>query len=439
MTSERRIYWELQHANDESPYYMRDKMTPEELNIGLHANAHDLGDSWGVESIGMRDRFKKHSWNFFMWANELVIKVPRTIFLKLIEDELRTAWAGSKWSSTTFGEIPFYPTNKETLLVEQLGNNSIVFSLGAERSMLEESIILNEDLLKVSIAINVDRDDDDYYGETEGPTADVPEILLATVTVMGDVELGKKFLEGFKRELKQVQEQDKVSLVKWIFSVEHGSRERCFRIKKDWTVDSSFYPWIGGDLTEYYRKFLESQSQILVCFGDPGTGKTTFLRDLICETGLNAYISYDPKIITSDSTFIKYLTNAHFDMVIIEDADELLTSGRGEYNKIIAKILNVSDGLIKLPRKKLIFTTNLSNVKNIDPAIIRPGRCFDVLEFRKLTYDEALAVCEKIGIKIPSQKPTYTLAELFFFKDIQENTDPFVRKHGEKLEKKFGF
>jgi ATP-dependent 26S proteasome regulatory subunit len=42
----------------------------------------------------------------------------------------------------------------------------------------------------------------------------------------------------------------------------------------------------------------------------------------------------------------------------------------------MSRFLNISDGLIKLPNKKLVFTTNVTNFENIDSALLRPGRCF---------------------------------------------------------------
>lgn len=40
----------------------------------------------------------------------------------------------------------------------------------------------------------------------------------------------------------------------------------------------------------------------------------------------------------------------------------------------------------------------MKNTKEVDSALTRPGRCFDVLEFRLLTADEATYIREQDGL-----------------------------------------
>lgn len=290
---------------------------------------------------------------------------------------------------------------------------------------------LDRTTLKVFLSLNEDQED--YYDESESV---VGEAVIATMEAAGEAETLDNFVKAFKKLLKTVHDESRTSMIRWIFESGNSYRDRTFQITKDWNIDRVYYPWIETDLKTYYQSFMDSNAQILVTYGPPGTGKTSFIRDLICEMNLNAFISYDMKILTSDSTFVRYLTDSIFDAIIIEDADELLTSSRGDSNKIIAKILNISDGLIKLPRKKLIFSTNLQKVSDIDQAIIRPGRCFDVMEFRPLLKEEAQTVCDKIGIELPTKDAKkYSLAELFAEKALRNSTDPFVTHHAEKLKK----
>ena len=97
----------------------------------------------------------------------------------------------------------------------------------------------------------------------------------------------------------------------------------------------------------------------------------------------------------------------------MEDADTFLES-RQDGNTMMHKFLNVSDGLISAADKKLVFSTNLPNVRDIDSALLREGRCFDVVQFRPLTRKEALAVVEETGTgRVLQDGQEFTLAEIF--------------------------
>lgn len=63
---------------------------------------------------------------------------------------------------------------------------------------------------------------------------------------------------------------------------------------------------------------------------------------------------------------------------------------------------------------KIIFPTNLPNLRVVDEALLRPGRAFKVIEFKRLSYDEANTA--RAAINLPNivskdTTDTYTLAE----------------------------
>jgi len=81
--------------------------------------------------------------------------------------------------------------------------------------------------------------------------------------------------------------------------------------------------------------------------------------------------------------------------LVLEDIDINLQSRRNG-NTFMTKLLSGSDGLIK-NSKKIIMSTNLSNVNDIDEALLRPGRMFDLLRTRKLSYEEACVLSKKLN------------------------------------------
>ena len=60
------------------------------------------------------------------------------------------------------------------------------------------------------------------------------------------------------------------------------------------------------------------------------------------------------------------------------------------------RFLAVADGVARAQGRKVIFTTNLPNVNDIDDALIRPGRCFAVKNLRSLAPEEALRLADRI-------------------------------------------
>lgn len=171
------------------------------------------------------------------------------------------------------------------------------------------------------------------------------------------------------------------------------------------------YPYMEESLTEYYDRYINSSANVLLLKGLPGTGKTSFLRGLLYHSKQSATLTYHEKILEKDEFFVDWLESDDMFM-ILEDADTLLLP-RKEGNNLMARFLNMGDGLMGFTNKKIIFSTNLPNLSDIDSALTRPGRCFDILEFRNLTRDESIVMCDKIGISVPPVGDSFSVSELF--------------------------
>ena len=160
-----------------------------------------------------------------------------------------------------------------------------------------------------------------------------------------------------------------------------------------------FYPEISSvydSLEDLYEEFLTSPEPIMLLIGSPGTAKTTFIRGLMKYSKKNIGVTYDKKLMQVDPDILFYDTDK-FDIFVFEDSDVMLHK-RTDGNDQMAKILNVSDGLIPNKNRKMIFSTNLPSVKDVDEAMLRPGRCFGVFDFRRLSQEEAVVVANKLNI-----------------------------------------
>jgi energy-coupling factor transporter ATP-binding protein EcfA2 len=207
----------------------------------------------------------------------------------------------------------------------------------------------------------------------------------------------------------------KVPLIKWYYASDGGTQIMEYELKSSYKCYDEFYPFLPDNkgVDEFINDYLYSNESILLLIGPPGTGKSSFLRHMISSHALTATLTYDEDILKKDQIFIHHMTNDRSDILVLEDADIILESRKSSNNRMMHKLLNVSDGIIKVDQKKMIFTTNLESTQDIDPALLRPGRCYAVIQFRELTFDEANVAAEVAGMPAFTEKREYTLAEVF--------------------------
>ena len=154
------------------------------------------------------------------------------------------------------------------------------------------------------------------------------------------------------------------------------------------------YPQLAGGVACFIGSYLASLSAVLVLHGPPGTGKTRLIRAILGtmsrRLGAQArvMVTSDAGALASDEIFTRFLAGSA-DAFVVEDADHLLRP-RAEGNENLHRFLTVADGVAHANGRKIIFSSNLPNIGDLDDALIRPGRCFARVRLRELTVEEAM-------------------------------------------------
>jgi hypothetical protein len=179
------------------------------------------------------------------------------------------------------------------------------------------------------------------------------------------------------------------------------------------------YPEIKGGVRAFIDRYLGAPETVLVLQGPPGTGKTRLIRAILGEMSrrkgepAQALYTGDMKALASDEIFVKFITGWH-DAFVVEDADHLLKP-RADGNEHLHRFLTIADGVVRSQGRKIIFSTNLPNVGDLDEALIRPGRCFARVQVRNLSAAEARALAEEIGAPgfAADENRRHSLAEVY--------------------------
>ena len=195
--------------------------------------------------------------------------------------------------------------------------------------------------------------------------------------------------------------RDQMFVVDWNFCNSRGNLvSTSFDELADESLLEEAYPSLGKTVPQFVENYLDAAETVLILQGPPGTGKTRLVRAILAamskRKGDSAKVMYtaDKRALENDEIFVDFITGSH-DAFVIEDADHLLkarTSGNFELHRF----LGIADGVVRAQNRKVIFTTNLPNINDIDDALLRPGRCHAVKNLRSLELGEALRLAEKI-------------------------------------------
>jgi hypothetical protein len=196
-------------------------------------------------------------------------------------------------------------------------------------------------------------------------------------------------------------------------------------------IKENYLPEVLEDVDYIISSFTKSPpgGRIAILNGEPGTGKTHLIRSILTRMDCVFLIIPSNLIDSLDKPeFMPLLLNVKNEhdkpvVMIIEDGDTCLVPRKSDNISTISALLNLSDGILgSIIDIKMIISTN-AEIRDMDQAIMRPGRLCRNVHVGPLPYEQARKVYERLMKDVKGELPYkkfYTLAEVY---DMVNNVD----------------
>lgn len=179
---------------------------------------------------------------------------------------------------------------------------------------------------------------------------------------------------------------------------------------------------------------------LILLHGIPGSGKTSYIKQLISRESSRKLIYIPPHLAGSIAApqFISFVKNRLKSCVlVIEDAEDILRTREGydSDRAAVSNLLNISDGILGEALNILIIATFNTDRENIDQALLRKGRLIGEYKFGTLDKNKAENLAHRLfgeEVELNLKPEEYTLANIF-------NLDIKQHRSKEKPKVAFGF
>lgn len=195
----------------------------------------------------------------------------------------------------------------------------------------------------------------------------------------------------------------------------------------------------NDDFTKVHDAIVSSlnknESGLYLFHGDPGTGKTTYIKHL--SSLVDRDIIYVPTAFVeylSDPSFLPALLHKKHSILVIEDAEKaLLARDPSDSSSVVSAILNITDGIMANVFNIAIIATYNSSRQSIDKALLRKGRLKVEYQFGKLSVNKTQKIMNELGSKKEVKEP-------MILADIYNNEEDSIVVSSELFEeKRMGF
>ncbi len=173
---------------------------------------------------------------------------------------------------------------------------------------------------------------------------------------------------------------------------------------------------------------------IILLHGEPGTGKTSYIKYLTKLVKDKDILFIPPSMaeMLSEPSIIPFLMDHRNTVLIIEDAERVISDREGNGSASgVSNLLNLTDGILgDCLNIQVIATFNMKR-ERIDQALLRKGRLIAEHKFDKLSIEETNKLLKHLKKDFISDQGM-VLADIY-------NVDVEVHKSSNKKTSKIGF
>lgn len=162
------------------------------------------------------------------------------------------------------------------------------------------------------------------------------------------------------------------------------------------------------------QSLTKNEAGIVLLHGEPGTGKTSYIKHLISKFQEKEFIFIQNDLVGDllKPAFMAFLLRNKNVILIIEDAEKVVTTREHAIgDSVVSTILQLTDGLFSdFLNIKIICTFNTA-IDRLDKALLRKGRMIAKYKFSALSPEKTAALARKLGHE--NVTGSLTLADIF--------------------------
>jgi hypothetical protein len=185
-------------------------------------------------------------------------------------------------------------------------------------------------------------------------------------------------------------------------------------LPETYDITTHYEPELEKVHDEIVEELNKNKSGLYLFHGDPGTGKTTYIKYLSSVVKRNMiYVPTNFIDAIVDPSFLPALLDKKSSILIIEDAEKaLLQREGGDQSSLVSTILNLTDGMMGDIFNISIIATYNNPRHELDQALLRKGRLKKEYQFDKLSVKTAQKLVKKMKLKVKVTEPM-SLAEIY--------------------------